>query len=173
MQYGINQAVGISNINYIIVITDSLHAVKRILDSSSYLYQIYSTIISHELREFFLKDSNNCIKFWDCPSKQNWPLHSLVDKDFKSFNSQPIFSCKLFWDYCKKCEYNSILSQQKMSFQVLDLKERNFLELLDSILLSHLLSMVVLGCNISAILTHCMLELLEPLSIMLLLVNII
>ena len=89
-------------------------------------------MISCKLREFFLKDNNNCIKFWDCPSKQNWLLHSLVDKDSKSFDSQPIFPCKLSWDYCKKHECNSILSQWKISFQVSDLKGRNFLELLDS-----------------------------------------
>jgi len=72
MQCDINQAIGIPNINHIIVITDSLHTAKRIFDFSLHLYQIYSCIISHKLREFFLKDSNNCIKFWDCPSKQNW-----------------------------------------------------------------------------------------------------
>ena len=66
------------------------------------------------------------------PSKQNWLLHSLVDKDSKSFDSVPIFLCKLSWDYCKKQECNSILSQWKMSFQVLDLKGKNFLKLLDS-----------------------------------------
>ena len=26
----------------------------------------------------------------------NWPLHSLVNKDSQSFDSQPIFLCKLF-----------------------------------------------------------------------------
>ena len=132
MQCGINQVVGISNINHIIIIIDSLHTTKRIFDSSLHLYQIHSAMISHKLREFFLKDSNNHIRFWDCPSKQNWPLHSLVDKDSKSFDSQSIFPCKLSWDYCKKHKYDSIFSQWKMFFQALDLKGRNFLELLDS-----------------------------------------
>ena len=54
-----------------------------------------------------------------------------MDKDTKSFNLSPIFPCKLSWDFCKKCNCDSIISQWKISFQVSDLKGRNFLELLD------------------------------------------
>ena len=91
---GINQAVSITNINHIIVITDLLHTAKKIFNFLLDPYQIYSTAISQKLRGFFLKDINNYIKFWYCPSKQNWPLHLLVDKDSKSFDSVPIFLCK-------------------------------------------------------------------------------
>ena len=56
----------------------------------------------------------------------------LVDKDSKSFDSVSIFPCKLSWDYCKKWECDSILSQWKTSFQLSDFKGKNFLELLDS-----------------------------------------
>jgi len=94
-------------------------------------YQIYSVAISHKLKDFFLKDTNNYIEFWDCPSKQKWPLHTLVDKDFKSFDSVPIFPCKSSWNFCKKRKCDSILLQWRMLFQVVDLKGRNFLELLD------------------------------------------
>ena len=66
---GINQVIGITNINHIIVITDFLHTIKRIFDSLSHSYQIHSTAISYELRNFFLKDINYCIEFWNCPSK--------------------------------------------------------------------------------------------------------
>jgi len=44
----------------------------------------------------------------------------------------PVFPCKLSWNYCKKWECDSILSQWKMTFQVSDLKGKNFLELLDN-----------------------------------------
>jgi len=128
----INQVVSITNINHIVVITDSFHAAKKIFDSLLYSYQIHSAAISQKLRGFFLKDINNCIEFWDYSSKQNWPLHLLVNKDSKSFDSVPIFPWKLSWDYCKKQECNSILSQCKMSFQLLDFKEKNFLKLLNS-----------------------------------------
>jgi len=70
IQCGINQAVTNSNTNHIVVITDSLHVTRKIFDSSAYPYQIHSAAISIELREFFSKDSYNCIEFWDCFSKQ-------------------------------------------------------------------------------------------------------
>jgi len=53
----INQAVANHNVKHIIVITNSLHIARRIFDSFTHLYQIHSTAISSELREFFSKDS--------------------------------------------------------------------------------------------------------------------
>ena len=113
------------------VITDSLHAAKKIFDSSAHPYQIHSATISQELREFFSRDSCNRIKFWDCPSKQKWPLHYSVNKDTKSMISILSFLCKSSWDFCRKTESNMILSQWKMLFQVLDSKGKNFLDLLN------------------------------------------
>jgi len=51
--YSINQVVANHNIKHIIVITDSLYITRRIFDSSTHLYQIYSAAILSELREFF------------------------------------------------------------------------------------------------------------------------
>jgi len=56
IRYGINQATCLNNINGIIVITDYIHAAKRIFNSSSYPYQIHTLSISSKLREFFTKD---------------------------------------------------------------------------------------------------------------------
>ena len=127
----INQAVSILNIKKIIVITDSLHAARRIFDLSSHPYQLQSTTISHELREFFYKDINNNVKFWDCSSKENWYLHLAVNKDSKSFVSIVYFLSMSSWNFSKKQVCNDIISQWKMTFQVSDLKEKSFLELLD------------------------------------------
>jgi len=99
---GINQAVGIPYIKRIIVITDLLHTVKKIFNSSSHLYQIYSAAISCESRYFFNKDINNYIEFWDCTSNKNWLLHLAVNKDSKSFILLTSFPCKLSWDFNKK-----------------------------------------------------------------------
>jgi len=70
IQCSINQAVADPNVKHIVVITDSLHITRKIFNSFTHLYQIHSVAISMELREFFSKDSQNCIKFWDCSSKQ-------------------------------------------------------------------------------------------------------
>ena len=56
---GINQATSIPDIAKIIIITDSLHAVQRIFDSSSHPFQVYSVFILTELRRFFLCEPNN------------------------------------------------------------------------------------------------------------------
>jgi len=38
IRYGINQAVNIPEISKIVIITDSIHAMKRIFDSSLHLF---------------------------------------------------------------------------------------------------------------------------------------
>jgi len=110
IQCDINQAIVNSNINHIVVITDSLYATRRIFNSSVYSYQIHSAVISQKFREFFSKDACNCIEFWDCPSKQKWVLHYLVDKDSKNMVSTPLFPCKSSWDFCRKSKCDLILS---------------------------------------------------------------
>ena len=107
---GINQAVGIPNIKYIVIIIDFLHTTKRIFESLLHSCQIHCAAISQELREFMRKNNNNHIEFWDWPSNQNWLLHSLMDKDTKSFDLSLIFPYKSSWDFCKKHNCNSIIS---------------------------------------------------------------
>ena len=95
----------------------------------SYQHQLIA--ISKDLREFFNKHPSNSIEFWDCPSNNNWPLHSIVDKETKIFNFTPLFPCKSSWDFDKKSECNDILKIWKMTFQVSDVKGRQLLDLLD------------------------------------------
>jgi len=47
---GINQVCGKENVSKIIVITDSIHVAKKIFDSKSHPYQLYTTAILSELR---------------------------------------------------------------------------------------------------------------------------
>jgi len=47
------------------------------------------------------------------------------------FNIFPIYSCKLLWDFCRKCNCDIILAQWRRSFQASDYKGKNFLELCD------------------------------------------
>jgi len=94
-------------------------------------YQIHSAAISKKLREFFTIYNNNSIKFWDCPSNLKWPLHAQVDNEVRNPTSTPIFPHKSLWDFCSKCDIDSINTQWKMLFQASDSRGRNFLELLD------------------------------------------
>ena len=94
IRYGINQATYLLNIKRIVIILYFFHATKRIFDSSIHLYQIYLTAILYELREFFKRNTDNSIKFWDCPSHYNWGSHSIINKEIKSFNSISNLSCK-------------------------------------------------------------------------------
>ena len=92
------------------------------------------TAILYKLCQFFTKNQDNSIEFWECSSCLNWRLHQAVDKDSKSFNpqSQPIFLSRISWDYCKKIDSDNIISQWKMIFQASDGKERYFLNLVDN-----------------------------------------
>ena len=128
---GINQAYNMENISKIIVITDSIHAAKKIFKSKSHPYQLHMMAILSELHRFFASNQENSIEFWECPSCLKWRLHQAVDKDSKAFNPQPILPSKIFWDYCKKIDSDNIISQWKMTFQALDGKERHFLDLVD------------------------------------------
>ena len=64
----INQATYLLNIKRIVIILDSIHAAKRIFDSSIYPYQIHLAAIFCELRKFFRRNIDNSIEFWDCSS---------------------------------------------------------------------------------------------------------
>jgi len=101
IRYSINQAICFLNINCIFVITDFIHAAKRIFDSSSHPYQIHLVAISGKLREFFHKNDNNSIELWDCPSNHIWSLHDIVDKETKKFGLISFFPCKSLWDFSK------------------------------------------------------------------------
>ena len=128
---GINQACSRNNISKIIIITDSIHAAKKIFENSPHPYQLHMTSILQELRWFFTKDQNNSIKFWKCPSHLNWGLHQAVNKDSKSFNPQPMFPSCISWDYCKS-NSNNIISHWKITFQASDEKRSSFLNLVDN-----------------------------------------
>jgi len=128
---GINQACSNKAISKIIVITDSIHAARKIFDSSSHPFQCHSASILSELRSFFTSNPNNSIEFLECPSRLRWRFHHDVDKDSKSFKPIPMLPSKISWDYCKKSVSDNIIKQWKMTFQASDGKGNHFLDLLD------------------------------------------
>ena len=132
MRCGINQAYNKDNISKIVIITNSIHSVKHIFDSSSHPLQSHLAAILSEVRLFFNKSQDNSIKFWKCSSCLKWRFHKDVNKDSKSFKLTPIFPCKTLWDFCKKTDSDDIIKQWKMCFQASDSKGNNFLDLLDN-----------------------------------------
>jgi len=65
----INQAIQISGVSHIIIITDVLYVTKKIFDPTIYPYQIQSIVISEDLQNFFRENfsekMNNSVKFWN------------------------------------------------------------------------------------------------------------
>ena len=74
IRYELNQAIQLSNIEYIIVIADSIHAAKKIFNLLIHPYQVQTLVISKEIREFFERSHHNSIDFWNCPSQDRWSL---------------------------------------------------------------------------------------------------
>ena len=64
----INQACIKENMSKVIVVTDSIHTVKKIFDSKSYLFQSHTAVILSKLRGFFNLSYDNSIKFWEYSS---------------------------------------------------------------------------------------------------------
>ena len=127
----INQACIKENVLKIIVVTNSIHAVKKIFNSKLHPFQSHTTAILSELWHFFNKNHENSIEFWECLSHLKWRFHKDIDKDSKSFNLTPSYPCKISWDYCKKSDSDDIINQRKMTFQTSDGKGKHFLDLLD------------------------------------------
>ena len=127
----INQACSTENISKIIVVTDSIHTARKIFDDKSNPYQIHSIAVLHELRYFFSTGQENSIEFWECPSCLKWRLHKSVDKESKSFSLLPLLPSKISWGFCRKTNSDNIINLWKMTFQALDGKGKNFLNLAD------------------------------------------
>jgi len=128
---GINQACNKENMSKVIIVTDSIHTVKKIFDSKSHPFQSHTAAIFSKLRGFFNSSHDNSIEFWECPSCLKWRFHKDIDKDSKSFNPTPTYPYKISWDYCKKIDSDNIINQWKMTFQASDGKGKQFLDLLD------------------------------------------
>ena len=84
-----------------------------------------------EIRQFFKRNDCNSLKFWDCPSKDNWSLHKVVDKETKKFNLTLLFLCKSSWEFSQKSECDELINKWRVTFKASDDKGRNFMDLLD------------------------------------------
>ena len=96
---GLNQATQLTNIKYIIIITNSIHTAKRIFDSFIHPYQIQTLAIFKEIRKFFIRNHYCSLKFQDCSSQDKWSVHDIIDKETKKFNLLPLFPYKYLQDF--------------------------------------------------------------------------
>ena len=87
----INQAVNIPDINYIVIITDAIHAAEKILDSSCYLHQLHTITISYKLKTFFQANPTNSMAFWDCSSNDKWLPYYAINRETKIHTIQPLY----------------------------------------------------------------------------------
>ena len=60
---GMNQAMQLSNIKCILVITDSIHAAEKIFDSSIHSYQTQIASIFKKIRQFFERNHCSSLEF--------------------------------------------------------------------------------------------------------------
>ena len=124
-------AMKLQDVSKVVVITDAIPAAKWIFNTSIYPYQLHFITILENLREFFNKNPNNSISFWDYPNNIKWSPHVIVNKELKYIKTNSILPSRTFWEFSRKEEYNSIIHRWQMTFQVSDCKGRNFLDLND------------------------------------------
>jgi len=112
MRIGLEFALSIEDIKHITLITDSIHAAKKIFDTTIHPYQSLITPLATKIHEFFAKLADHIISIWHYPSNLKWKPHKDVDNDVKSSRVNPIFLSKESWDFSKKTECDNLLLEK-------------------------------------------------------------
>jgi len=94
----------INNTYNITIITNSIVAAKKILESCVNLFQNIALSLISNIKLFLGRDRQNIIYFWYCPSKAKWPRHKLVDNQVKAVNDTLTFSSKNTFLFSRKKE---------------------------------------------------------------------
>jgi len=113
---GLIPVMEIDNIHDITVITDSIAAVRKILEFKVNPLRNMFIPLASTVQTFLSKDSRNKIHFWYCPSKAEWPRHKLVDDQVKASSYIPTFSSKESYLFSKKKECDNTLCEWQISF---------------------------------------------------------
>jgi len=113
---GLIPTMEIENIHNIIVITDSIVAGKKILESKVNPLQNMIIPLTSAIKSFFSKDDRNKIHFWYCPSKAEWPRHKLVDEQVKANICIPTFPSKDSHLFSQKKKCDNILCEWQTLF---------------------------------------------------------
>jgi len=91
---GLTPAMEIDSVHDIIVITNSIAAAKKILESKVDLLQNMLIPLASAIKTFLSKNGRKKIHFWYCPSKAKWPRHKLVDDQVKASSCAPTFPAR-------------------------------------------------------------------------------
>jgi len=106
-----------NNVQHITVVTDSLAAGQKILNSGNQPFQKSIIPIAMRIKIFLEKDRCNTIQLWYCPSKLKWSRHALVDEEVKVSHAPPTLPNKNSFLFSKKKECDHLLETLKMSFK--------------------------------------------------------
>jgi len=105
----------IDNIHNITIITDSITAARKILESKVDPLQNMFIPLAFTIKSFLSKDSRNKIHFLYCPSKAKWPKHKLVNDQVKANACIPTFPSKELHLFSRKKECDNILYEWQIS----------------------------------------------------------
>ena len=132
IRIGLTSAVANNDTRSITVITDSLSAAQKILDSHVHPYQSAIVPIASKIKSYLNKDCRNSIHFWYCPSKAKWPKQALVDEQVKEANDTPTLPSKNSYSFSKKKECADLLNEWQTSFQTNRNRGQLFLDFEDN-----------------------------------------
>jgi len=76
---GLIPTMEMNDIHDIIIITNSISAARKILESKVNPLQNMFIPIASTIEAYLRKEGRNKIHFWYYPSKAKWPRHQLVD----------------------------------------------------------------------------------------------
>jgi len=113
---GLIPAMEIDGVHDITVITDSIAAAKKILESKVDPLQNMFIPLASAIKTFLSKDGRNKIHFWYCPSRAEWPRHKLVDDQVKASSCTPTFPSKESHLFSRKKECDNILCEWQTHF---------------------------------------------------------
>jgi len=115
----------------IIVVTNSISAARKILESKVNPLQSIVILVAFAIKSYLSKDARNNIYFWHCSNKAKWPRHKLVDDQVKASSNVLMLSNRNLHLFSKKKECDSILCKWQTSFATSLKKGHYFLNFKD------------------------------------------
>jgi len=105
-----------NNTQNIIVLTNSISAVSKVLEFHVNSLQNSVIPLTSRIKTFLEKDRRNAIHFWYCSSKAEWPRHKLVNDQVKAAIDAPTLPSRNSFLFSKKKEYDDILKEWQTTF---------------------------------------------------------